>query len=41
MIQTGWFLYPESHHKGWFKVFRFNNGVEVWFGHRWIMIGFK
>lgn len=39
MINTGRFDDPASHHRGWFRVFRFEGGtIELWFGHRWVMI---
>lgn len=35
--------YPDSgfahnHHKGWFRVFRFRKGVEIWIGKRVYMV---
>lgn len=38
-VVTGKFDNPQTHHEGWFRVFRFgNNVVEVWFGRNWILI---
>lgn len=28
-----------SHHKGWFRVFRFRTVVEIWVGDRWMEVG--
>lgn len=31
---------PKNHHKGWFRVFRFARGIEVWMGSRYFDIFF-
>lgn len=40
-ILTGRFEFAEDHHNGWFRVFKFKNVIEIWFGKRWIEIEWK
>lgn len=34
-LENGEFSHPELHHKGWFKVYRFDTAIEVWLGTKW------
>jgi hypothetical protein len=38
MAVSGRFTAAKDHHKGWFRVFLFGGGVEVWFGERYFGI---
>lgn len=40
-IHSGKFSNPQSHHAGYFKVFRFTGAVEIWLGSRWYLIQYK
>lgn len=38
-IGSGTFANPKRHHKGWFRVFRFQHGgYEIWFGRKYFWI---
>jgi hypothetical protein len=37
-IESRKFDNPRAHHRGWFRVFRFGHGIEIWFGKRWISV---
>ena len=37
-INQGIFKDAHMHHDGWFRVFRGDRFVEVWFGNRWVMV---
>lgn len=41
IFDTGWFATPEKHHSGWAKVYKFDGAIEIWLGHRWILVGWK
>ena len=39
-VHTGRFS-PQTHHKGWFKYYRFGKSREICLGERWIIISWE
>jgi hypothetical protein len=37
-ISTGKFIPYTDHHSGWFQVWRFGKGYEIWFGNTYITV---